>query len=78
MLRLTDPYAYHVQGSQGLSWSRRGFANTDEKQDFLRNLKESLEEACQRHPRDENLDQLKNDIQKELLNTVTNSNNSAK
>ena len=62
-----NSYSYHVLGSQGLSWSRRGIANHEKKTQYLRKLLGTVEEGTKKHPRVRELGQLLRDIQKEYL-----------
>jgi len=64
----SDPYAYHVLGSQGLAWARRWFTDPREKEKYLRNLWNTLEDGCKRNPRATDLENLRNDIRYEYLN----------
>ena len=66
-----DPYPYHVLGSQGLAWSRRGITKVDEKRVFLQQLLQQVEEGEKIHPHDKGLEQLRKDLQKELLLLTT-------
>ena len=66
--RTNDPYGYHVLGSQGLAWSRRWFSDPSEKETYLRNLWNTLEDGCNKNPRDVGLENLRNDIRYEYLN----------
>ena len=66
--RTNDPYCYHVLGSQGLAWARRWFSDPDEKEKYLRNLWNALEDGCKKNPRNVDLENLRNDIRYEYLN----------
>ena len=63
----TDPYPFHVLGSQGLAWSRRGIPNRDERAKFLRYLEKQVAQGSKRHPSAKDLLELRGDLQKELL-----------
>lgn len=63
-----DHYPYHVLGSQGLSWARRGIKNRDEKAEFLKRILKLVRNGETKHPRSKELEQLKKDVEKELLN----------
>ena len=65
--RANDPYAYHILGSQGLAWARRRISDPREKQDYLRNLLNVLEEGCKQNPRSTDLENLRNDVRYEYL-----------
>lgn len=66
----TDYYPFHVLGSQGLSWSRRGIPSLDERRRFLRHLVDRVDEGCTRHPRNRELEILLVDLRRELLLTA--------
>lgn len=66
-----DEYPYHVLGSQGLSWARRGNPGRQERAGYLRALVRHLEDACKQHPRSKDLKQLYQDVQRELLGLAT-------
>ena len=62
-------YPYHVLGSQGLAWSRRGLG-PQESNRYLFSLMKMLEEGVQKYPRNRELDKLLNDIKREYLKTA--------
>ena len=62
-------YPYHVMGSQGLAWSRRGLG-PQERNRYLFSLMKMLEEGVQKYPRNRELAKLLNDIQREYLKTA--------
>lgn len=62
-----NSYSYHVLGSQGLAWSRRGIANNEKRKQYLRKLLDTVEDGTKKHPRVRELGQLFRDIQKEYL-----------
>ena len=72
---VADSYPYHVLGSQGLSWARRGTHIRPEKERFLARLIGIVNEACTRFPRAGELQQLLKDIKRESLMLVTNDKN---
>ncbi len=63
----TDAYAYHVYGSQGLRWARRAPMSTDDRARLLDRLRRLVAEGVRRHPRQGDLKQLSDDLQKEYL-----------
>jgi hypothetical protein len=63
-----DPYPYHVLGSQGLAWARRGIASSIEKEQFLREIGSHLENGCRHHPRAAELKSLLEAVRQEHLN----------
>jgi len=67
MSRTGTPYPYHVLGSQGLSWARRGIASTQERGRYLQKLRSKLEEGCAKYPHQKDLKKLLEDIKKEYL-----------
>lgn len=68
----SDPYPYHVLGSQGLSWSRRASLSVSDKQRLLDSLVGTVKEGIKKHPFAADLQQLLSDIEKERLMTVVN------
>jgi hypothetical protein len=67
MSRVGDPYPYHVLGSQGLSWARRGLSSSAERERYLKSLQTYIEEGCEKHPRIQDLKQLLSDVTREYL-----------
>lgn len=64
----TDSHPYHILGSQGLAWSRRGLDTFEKKRDYLQNLNMVMAEARTKHPRDEMIGSLFNAVNNEYLN----------
>jgi hypothetical protein len=62
-----DGYAFHVMGSQGLAWSRRGIPSTTEKIKYLRQLQADVQRGLAKSPTSRDLTQLRDDIQRESL-----------
>jgi hypothetical protein len=62
-----DPYPFHVLGSQGLSWCRRGISKRDDKISLLRDLLAHVKDGCKRHPMAKDLVDLHRDLERELL-----------
>lgn len=67
----TDSYPYHVLGSQGLSWSRRGVFGSDARGRYLRDLIAIVEEGLKRHPSSDDLTLLLSDVRREYLELAT-------
>lgn len=67
MSRTGTPYPYHVLGSQGLSWARRGISSPQERGRYLQKIRAKLEEGCAKYPHQEDLSKLLEDIKKEYL-----------
>ena len=65
-----DGYAFHVMGSQGLSWSRRGILNFREKAKYLREILEDVSNGVGRFPGDRDLGRLHDDLKRELLSSA--------
>ena len=65
--RGNSEYPYHVLGSQGLSWARRGISSDREKETYLRKLVSTVTKGTRRFPHSDELRQLQSDLQKELL-----------
>jgi hypothetical protein len=62
-----DRYAYHILGSQGLSWARNRIADRTEKERYLRGLMSMLEVGCKKNPRAAELQNLFDDVRYEYL-----------
>ncbi|MGA2672789.1 MAG: SIR2 family protein [Terracidiphilus sp.] len=62
-----DAYPFHVMGSQGLAWSRRGIHSTAGRIRYLREIQEYVERGVARFPSSRDLVQLRDDIQRESL-----------
>ena len=67
MSRSGDTYPYHLLGSQGISWARRGIRGSREKEAYLKRLMHTLEEGCKRYPKEDDLRQLWADLKREYL-----------
>lgn len=65
-----DSYPYHVLGSQGLAWSRRGLTDSYRKGQYLQRLRSVVEEGLRKHPGRSDLKQLRQDIEQEYLGIV--------
>lgn len=63
----SDPYPFHVLGSQGLAWVRRGLTTFREKERYLHSLVAVVRPGIERHPRNEDLVQLMEAIKREHL-----------
>lgn len=66
-----DDYAYHVLGAQGLAWARRS-RTREEKRRLLMYYDSIVQQGVQKHPLRRDLEQLRRDIQKDLLLTAVN------
>lgn len=62
-----NEHPYHVLGSQGLAWARRGIRNEDERAQYLRGLVGVVQEGLRKHPESDVLRQLENDLRREIL-----------
>jgi hypothetical protein len=67
-----DPYPFHVLGSQGLAWSRRGISNKGDLADYLRRLLRTVKSGCEKHPKSNDLRSLLEDMNTELLSLAVN------
>jgi SIR2-like domain/Protein of unknown function (DUF815) len=63
-------YPFHVFGSQGLAWARRGISNRETKREFLEKLTGMVKQGLDQHPGAENLEKLLTDLRKEILLTA--------
>jgi tetratricopeptide (TPR) repeat protein len=66
-----DSYAYHVLGSQGLSWARRAPMDTPVRRQFLAHLLGVVKEGAHNHPKNRELAQLLTDVEHDYLLTAT-------
>lgn len=62
-------YPFHVLGSQGLAWARRGPLSREEKRVSLQDTLEFLDHGIKLHPTRANLAQLRADLYREYLMT---------
>lgn len=62
-----SPYPYHVLGSQGLSWARRGIRSVDDRSTYLSWLRKVVDKGYDLHPSEQNLRQLAEDLKKEQM-----------
>ena len=69
----TDPYAFHVLGSQGLAWVHRAGLDAVEHRRLLDRLLNATEQGVRFHPRERDLIQLRDDIRREVLLTAVPS-----
>jgi hypothetical protein len=70
MSRGGDPYPYHVLGSQGLAWVRRGVTGAREKERYLRKLLTCVEEGRRKYPKEKDLAKLHEDLRREYMNVA--------
>jgi hypothetical protein len=63
----TDAHPYHILGSQGLAWSRRGLDTFEKKRDYLEELRHVMLDAVDRHPRDNMIKAVHQAIEEEYL-----------
>jgi hypothetical protein len=52
-----DVYPFHVLGSQGLAWSRKGLHSDADRERYLRQVLQHVEEGEKRHPRESTIQQ---------------------
>ena len=62
-----DSYPYHVYGSQGLRWARRAPLNVNQRARLLDRLRQTVGDGLKLHPRQTDLRQLHEDLQKAYL-----------
>jgi SIR2-like domain len=67
---ITDDYPYHVLGSQGLAWARRGIKGREKRRNLLNLLIKEVRNGCANHPDHSNLKILLEDLTKEQLRTA--------
>jgi hypothetical protein len=68
-----DTHPFHVMGSQGLAWSRRGIPSRKERVKYLRDLYDDVQRGVARTPWNRDLIQLRGDIQREALGLMVES-----
>jgi tetratricopeptide (TPR) repeat protein len=69
----TDPYPYHVLGSQGLAWVRHAVISREDKRNTLLRLERIVGEGVKNYPLEKDLRQLQEDIKREILMGVVNT-----
>jgi hypothetical protein len=69
--RAAGEHPYHVLGSQGLAWARRGIRDEEETARYLRKLISCVENGCEKYPQSDELRQLLHDLKRELLLLAT-------
>lgn len=69
----TDPYPYHILGSQGLGWVRHAVLSREDKRTVLTRLERIVREGVKHYPLQKDLIQLLEDITKEILMTVVST-----
>lgn len=62
-----NAYAYHVLGSQGLAWARRGIYSSSERGEFLAKLIDEVKPGVAKFPGDQYIRRILEDLQKEYL-----------
>lgn len=67
----SDSHPFHILGSQGLAWSRRGSRTPIERRRLLGYYVNVVDQGLKRHPFQRDLIQLKTDLERELLLTAT-------
>jgi hypothetical protein len=67
-LERRDPHPFHVIGSQGLAWSRRGNLSPRERERYLRQILSHVEQGVTHFRNEKNLAQLHEDVKREYLN----------
>ena len=63
----SNAHSFHVIGSQGLAWSRRGIHDRERRSQYLRNIMSQVEKGIERYPRNQDLQTLHADIRREYL-----------
>ncbi len=62
-----SPHAFHVMGSQGLAWSRRGIFPKGSREKYLRELLLHVEQGIRQFPRENDLQVLFEDLKREQM-----------
>lgn len=63
----SNHYAFHIYGSQGLSWARRAPLSQNEKKKLLEQLRRVVANGLKLHPANENLKELNKALDKEYM-----------
>lgn len=70
-----DSYPYHVYGAQGLRWARRAPLSREERTALVIKLREAVRQGREFHPHRGDLQQLENDLDREVLMLAAAANN---
>ena len=62
-----DPYPYHVLGTQGLNWAKRGIKDITERKKYLENLLSILKKGVENHKHSGELKEIRDKVQSEIL-----------
>jgi hypothetical protein len=62
-----SPHPFHVMGSQGLAWSRRGAFPKGGREKYIRELMAHVEEGVRQFPRENDLQILLDDLKREQM-----------
>jgi hypothetical protein len=63
----SDPHPFHIYGTCGLEWLRRGDVSGEERSELIKDLLKQVDVGRRNHPRDELLSNLVAEIQKAQL-----------
>ena len=64
-----NPYPYHILGKEGLVWASIAGLAKDEKREFLRRIKGSLDEGRKLHPRNDKIAEIYKGVELALWHT---------
>ena len=62
-----DPYPYHVLGSQGLLWAKKGIKNIEKRKKYLERLLSILEKGVEIHKLSDELREIRDRVKTEIL-----------
>lgn len=71
---VVDAYPFHVIGSQGLAWARRGVPDLRLKEIYLRRIESILEDGCTKHKASNELRTLRDDVKRAILSLAVPKN----
>ena len=63
-----DPYPYHVLGTQGLLWAKKGIKNIEDRKQYLERLSSIIKLGVRAHPLSRKLKEINKEVQSEILN----------
>ena len=63
----SDPYPYHVLGTQGLLWAKQGIKDNEKRKKYLEDLLIILKEGTETHKLSKELKDIRDKIQSEVL-----------
>ena len=62
-----DAYPYHILGSQGFAWAKKGIKDVEKRKKHLEDLLIILKKGLENHPRSNEIKDIKDKVQKEIF-----------